>query len=185
MPDTSPTLLERLRQPGDQDAWATFVHLYTPLFYKWTQQLGMQPAEAADLIQDVFVNLLKALPTFELNGQQSFRAWLSTVVRNRFRDLRRKRVPIATGVDFDDATVDDPVLDLDAAEHREFITDRALQLVRKEFAPATWRAFWGVVVEGRQASDVARECNLTTNAVYLARGRVLRRLRSALRGIVD
>jgi RNA polymerase sigma-70 factor (ECF subfamily) len=186
MTDTPVSLLERLRRPGDRHAWAQFAQLYTPLLYRWAQQLGLQPAEAADLVQDVFVKLLRAIPEYHYDGQRSFRAWLSTIVRNRFRDLRRKRSAVSAGSGLDEvAAIDDPILEVDAAEYRTFLTDRALQLVRREFATATWQAFWGVVVEGRSAADVAKELGLSANAVYLARGRVLRRLREALQDVLD
>ena len=74
---------------------------------------------------------------------------------------------------------------MDETEYRHYLADRALQLAKREFAPGTWRAFWGVVVEGRPAGDVAAEVGVTVNAVYLARGRVLRRLREALDGLMD
>lgn len=80
--DTPTTLLNRLRSPGDRDAWAQFVHLYTPLLYHWVRKLGLGTTEAADLVQDVFVTLLRTLPTFEYDRQRSFRAWLRTVTRN-------------------------------------------------------------------------------------------------------
>jgi RNA polymerase sigma-70 factor, ECF subfamily len=186
MNETSPTLLERLRRPDDQAAWPEFVQLYTPLLYHWAQQLGLQSAEAADLVQDVFVNVVKAMPDFQYDGRRSFRAWLCTLARNKFRDARRKHAPVAVGSGLD-AVPDgrDPLAEVDEAEYRGFLTDRALQLARKEFAPATWQAFWGVVVEGRPAIDVATECGLSANAVYLARGRVLRRLRESLEGLLE
>ena len=68
---------------------------------------------------------------------------------------------------------------------RQYLADRALQLAKREFAAGTWQAFWGVVVDGRPAADVARDLGISPNAVYLARGRVLRRLREALDGLMD
>lgn len=187
MTDTPATLLDRLRQPGDPAAWGEFVRLYTPLLYKWAGQLGLRPTEAADLVQDVFVTLLQTLPEFRYDGRRSFRAWLCTVVRNRFRDGRRKHAPLAAGSGLDGVAgpADDPALEVDAAEYRAYLADRALQLARREFAPATWQAFWGVVVEGKPAQAVANELGVSPNAVYLARGRVLRRLRQALDGLLE
>src|SRR5262245_51145400 len=101
MTDTPATLLDRLRRPGDPDAWAQFVHLYTPLLYRWAQQLGLGPAEAGDLVQDVFVALLKALPDFQYDRTRSFRAWLCTLARNKFRDARRKHAPVPAGSEID------------------------------------------------------------------------------------
>jgi RNA polymerase sigma-70 factor, ECF subfamily len=186
MNETSPTLLERLRRPDDHAAWGQFVQLYTPLLYHWAQRLGLQSAEAADLVQDVFVNVLRAMPEFRYDGRRSFRAWLCTLARNKFRDARRKHAPIAAGSGLD-AMPDghDPFAEIDETEYRGFLTDRALQLAKREFAPATWQAFWGVVVDGRPAAEVADECGISANAVYLARGRVLRRLRESLAGLLE
>lgn len=187
MTDTPATLLDRLRRPGDPAAWAQFVHLYTPLIYRWAQQLGLGPAESADLVQDVFVALLKALPDFEYDRRRSFRAWLCTLARNKVRDARRKHAPTLAGSGLDGLAGGalDPAVDVDEAEYRRYLADRALQLAKREFAPATWQAFWGVVVEGRAAGEVAKQLGVTANAVYLARGRVLRRLREALEGLMD
>ncbi len=187
MTDTPATLLDRLRRPGDPAAWDQFVHLYTPLLYRWAQQLGLGPAEAADLVQDVFVTLLKALPEFRYDRRRSFRAWLCTLVRNRYRDARRKHAPVPAGSGLDGLAgpAADPALEVDETEYRHYLADRALQLAKRDFAPETWRAFWGVVVDGRPAGEVATELGITVNAVYLARGRVLRRLREALEGLMD
>jgi RNA polymerase sigma-70 factor (ECF subfamily) len=73
---TSSSLLNRVRQPEDRQAWDRFVALYTPLLYSWTFRVWLSEADAADLVQDVFVILLKKLPEFEYDPNQSFRAWL-------------------------------------------------------------------------------------------------------------
>src|SRR5262245_11384681 len=187
MTETPATLIDRLRRPGDPTAWAEFVHLYTPLLYRWAGQLGLGPAESADLVQEVFLSLLKALPEFEYDRRRSFRAWLCTLARNKFRDARRKHAPTPAGSGLNDVAgaSPDPALEVDEAEYRTYLADRALQLAKREFAADTWQAFWGVVVDGRPAQAVATELGVTANAVYLARGRVLRRLREALDGLMD
>jgi hypothetical protein len=62
---TSVTLLERVRRRDDQAAWECFVTLYTPLFFRWAQRAGLSDDDAADLVQDVLMVLMKELPTFE------------------------------------------------------------------------------------------------------------------------
>ena len=188
MHSTPATLLERLRQPGDAVAWKQFVHLYTPLLYYWARRLGLQSADAADLVQEVFLALCHALPQFTYDRQRSFRAWLFTLMRNKWQDWRRRRIPVPVG-DIE-ATLDNhPDADgpaaLEEAEYRSQLCARALRLLQSEFAPATWKTFWATVVEGRPAVEVAREFGVTANAVYLARGRVLRRLREELEGLID
>ena len=82
--DTTPvSLLERVRQPGEQEAWARFVDLYTPMLHGWARRLGLQEPDAADLIQEVFVVLLQKLPGFTCDRERSFRGWLWTIVRNK------------------------------------------------------------------------------------------------------
>src|SRR5262245_61352150 len=90
MTTTPASLLERLRQPADQSAWSRFVDLYSPLIYSWGQQVGLQPSDAADLVQDVFALLVQKMPAFAYNHNGSFRAWLKTVTLNKWRENSRK-----------------------------------------------------------------------------------------------
>src|SRR3954466_14498766 len=93
MHTTSPSLLEQLRQPDDQQAWARFVRLYTPLIYRWARQQGLPPAEVADLVQGVFAALVPKLREFAYDRGKSFRGWLRAVAVNKWCDLRRRRTP--------------------------------------------------------------------------------------------
>src|SRR5262245_13646905 len=98
-PATPVSLLERLRrQPGDAETWARFASLYTPLLYHRARRLGLQPADAENLVQDVFTVLIRRLPEFRYDPQRSFHRWLSTVLHNRWRDqLKRRAVPCPVG----------------------------------------------------------------------------------------
>ena len=79
----------------------------------------------------------------------------------------------------------DPATVFWEAEYQLELYRRALQLLQNDFAPATWRAFWETVVQGRPTADVARELGTTENAIYAGRFRVLRRLRQELTGLVE
>src|SRR5262249_50774343 len=72
MNTTSASLLNRLRPPGEEDAWTRFVKLYTPLLYTWAHRLNLQDQDAADLVQDVFATLVQKLPEFRYDRQNSF-----------------------------------------------------------------------------------------------------------------
>src|SRR5439155_3664287 len=111
MHTTSASLLERLRRPTDQAAWARFVQLYTPLLYYWARHLGLQPNDAADLVQDVLTTLVQKLPEFVYDQHRSFRSWLRTLTLNRWHNNRRQRtVPVldASAVDVADQAGADP-----------------------------------------------------------------------------
>jgi RNA polymerase sigma-70 factor (ECF subfamily) len=88
--DTPASLLERLRQPAQEQAWARFVQLYTPLLFAWARRLGLRDADAADLVQDVLVLLVRKLPEYTYDRNRSFRAWLRTVTLNCWRNRGRR-----------------------------------------------------------------------------------------------
>lgn len=184
---TTPTsLLQRLREPDAESAWNRFVALYTPLLYYWAKRFGLSEADAADLVQDVFSQLLREMPKFSYRPGGRFRGWLWTVTRNKFLERNRvKRVPTGAGDAAEAAAPDDFVQEIDEAEYRSYIVDRALQIMKSDFQPTTWRACWENVVQGRPAAEVAQELGLSVNAVHLAKARVLRRLRQELDGLMD
>ena len=188
MHTTSMTLLEHLRQPDDHAAWDRFVKLYTPFLFHCAMRLGLSDADAADAVQDVFVLLLGKLPTFQYETAGSFRAWLRTVTENKCRERFRKRREVAAGgSDLGLNTVPGPtsLSDFFDAEHNQYLVSQALKLLQSEFESATWQACWQTIVEDRPVAEVAAELGITVNAVYVARSRVLRRLREELRDLID
>src|SRR5262249_31111975 len=89
---TSATLLQRLRDPGDSDAWDQLVRLYTPLIRRWLGQHIRQQADVDDLAQHVLTVVVEKLPAFQHNGQPgAFRTWLRTICVNRLRMFWRTR----------------------------------------------------------------------------------------------
>jgi RNA polymerase sigma-70 factor (ECF subfamily) len=189
MHTTSISLLERLRQQVTPDAdWQRFVRLYTPLLYYWARKLDLPPSDAADLVQDVFVLLVQKLPMFVYDQDKSFRGWLRAILRNKWREQARRRtlpaVEASTSEQTEVSGQDDPS-EFEDAEYRQHLVGRALRIMQDEFQPATWKACWECVVADRPPEIVAAELGLTVNAVYLAKSRVLRRLRQELRGLLD
>src|SRR5687768_17225082 len=99
MHTTSPTLLKLLSRGPSTESWQRFVHLYAPLLTEWAHRLGIQEADAADLVQEVFVILVQKMRAFEYDRSKSFRAWLRTVLHNKWREIRRRRLPLPVGAD--------------------------------------------------------------------------------------
>jgi RNA polymerase sigma-70 factor (ECF subfamily) len=188
LPTNAPTpsgLLQRLAQSPDAQAWDWFVRLYTPFFFSWARRLGLQDADAADLVQEVFALLLRKLPDFRYDPGRSFRGWLRTVLQNKHRELLRRRGPVTQG---DWAVQDraDPHGDpFDEGDYRHEVIRRALVLLRPDFEPATWEAFVQTVTRGRPTQEVAAQLGLSLNAVRIARCRVLQRLRHELADMLD
>jgi len=185
--DTPASLLERLRLPAEEEAWSRFVRLYTPFIFSWGRNAGLQQADAADLVQDVLSSLVQTLPEFNYDRHKSFRAWLRTVTLNRWRDrCRRLAARSAAPLAYPDEVPEPDDSDsFGEAEYRQHIMTRAVEVMQAEFQTATWKAFWEFVVNGRSAAEVARALKMSENAVYIAKSRVLLRLREELRGLLD
>jgi RNA polymerase sigma-70 factor (ECF subfamily) len=188
MENTPVSLLERLRRPDERAAWDRFVELYTPLLYHWAHRLGLQESNAADLVQEVFLILVQELPRFSYQPGKRFRGWLWTVLLNKHRERQRQRQarpPEVGDTGLDEHAASDDTVPLEEAEYRQYLVNRALQLMQADFQPATWKACWEYIVAGRPTTEIAAELGITVNAVHLARARVLRRLRQELEGLLE
>ena len=188
MHTTPPSLLERLRQPGDQEAWERFVELYTPLIFYWARGVGLQDQDAADLVQDVFTLLVQKLAEFNYDEHKSFRGWLRTVTLNLWRNDQRRRAeqPVdADGPIMSGLASPDEAEKLWEAEYRDHLVQRALEVMQREFEPSTWQAFWECTANGRPAAEVAAQLGMSVGAVYVAKSRVLHRVRQELQGLLE
>lgn len=183
---TPASLLHRLRQPADRRAWDEFAELYVPVLFQWARAIGLQDADAADLVQDVFAHLMTRLPVFDYDRDGSFRGWLRTVLVNRRREQLRRRRP--TGLDdvalanLADSEVADPFA---SGVYRQALLRQALGRLKGTVSDLHWRAFEAVALDGRPAPAVARELGLSLNAVYVAKSRMLQTLREELAGLLD
>lgn len=185
-PETRSSLLLRLRNAGDQQAWAEFLEIYQPLIFRLTRQRGLQDADAREVTQEVLVSVAGAIGRWESDpARGSFRGWLATIARNLVVNflIRQSRHPRGTG-DSDFARWLDEVPSLDCGESRLFDLERRRQVflwaaeeIESEFRSETWQAFWNTSVIGCEVSEVARELKMSAGAVYVARSRVMKRLR--------
>jgi len=186
-PDTSASLLGRAQTAGDADAWGALVALYTPLLHAWLTSAGLQPADRDDLTQRVLEVLVRRLPEFRHSGRTgAFRAWLRGITTNLLREFWRDRATAAT--DSVLAQLSDPGGRLSVLwdeQHDRHVLTALLELVRPEFSEATWAAFRRVAVDGVSPRATAAELGLSVNSVFVAKARVLARLRQRAEGLVD
>jgi RNA polymerase sigma-70 factor (ECF subfamily) len=146
----------------------------------------MTEADVADATQEVLLLAIRTLPSFEYDRRRSFRAWLKTVLANVWRKQQRTKSRGLSPTGDPEQAIASPEPDpFDEVEHRDYLVRRALQIAEKDFEPTTWQACVEFVMKGRPAADVARELGITVNAVYIAKSRVMRRLRAELDGLLD
>ena len=188
---TSSDLLTLVRR-HDPDGWDRFVSLYSPLVYGWSRRAGLNAADAADVVQEVFIAVFRSIGEFRRQrSSDTFRGWLRVICRNKLNDLFRRRgvSPQASGgtdaniawgqlaeVEPDEATV---------ISERRALARRAAELIRGEFEERTWQAFWLIAVEQQTAAETAQRLGITVGAARQAKYSVLRRLREYLSGEFD
>lgn len=182
---TRPSLLVRIRDARDREAWGQFVEVYAPLVYDMARRRGLQDADAADLTQDVLRSVAGAIGRLDYDPRRgTFRSWLFTVTRNALNTFfeAQRRVPRGSG----DSAVQDWLanqpdsIDESTVWDREYerrLLDVAAEQVRLEFENATWQAFWRTAVEGQPAREAAESLGMSVGAVYIARSRVLSRIK--------
>ncbi len=189
-PATRRSLIVKLRDPADSAAWIEFVALYEPLVYRLARHKGLQDADARDVCQEVFQAVARSIDRWEPD-RGSFRGWLSRIARNLLINFltRHRFQPRGSGATSVQELLEahpaaDPAATaLFEAEYQRRLLRWAAEEVRPEFTPATWQAFWQTAVEDRPPGDVAAELGLSVGAVYIARSRVLSRLRRRIEKI--
>jgi RNA polymerase sigma factor (sigma-70 family) len=189
-PATRLSLLVRLCDARDDGAWSQFVEIYAPLVYGYARKQGLQDADAADLTQDVLQAVSGAIRRLDYDPRRgSFRGWLFTVARNKLRKFlaAQKRPGRGTG----DSDVQHRLNELPAREDEQSawwdeeyerrVFAWAAEQVRGCFSDSTWQAFWQTAVEGKTGLQAAQSLGLSVAAVYLAKGRVMNRLKELIR----
>jgi RNA polymerase sigma factor (sigma-70 family) len=189
LPTTRASLLVRIRDARDQDAWRRFVQIYAPVVYGYGRERGLQDADAADLTQEVLRAVAAGAGRLSYDPRRgSFGGWLFTVAHHKLCDLlaRQRRPGRGTGdtaaqqwLDAQPARDEDKVLWDREYEQRLF--NWAAEQVRGRFQDTTWQAFWQTTVEGKSGKEVAGRLGMTVAAVYLAKSRVMARLREQIR----
>jgi RNA polymerase sigma factor (sigma-70 family) len=191
-PLTRPSLLIRVREPGNGHAWEEFVRIYAPLIHGFCRQRGLQEADSADVTQEVMKVVVSAIRDFEYDpARGAFRNWLLTVTRNKISNCiaEIERRPQPAGDSTVIALIDNSDHSgLEAqweADYRSHLFRWASERVRAEVRPATWQSFWQTAVEDRPAEAVAKATGLSPGAVYVARSRVTMRLRQIIESVTD
>ncbi len=178
------SLIGKLGNPRDAESWSEFASIYQPVIFRICRKKGLQHADATDVTQEVLAQVARSIDKFDADHPgATFRGWLYRVTRNSvvdfFRDQNRKPT-VSAGTDVF-ANVQHP-----DAGSEEFYMEFQRQIfltVSREVAArvnaTTWKAFWETEMEKRSPEEVAVELGITVGALYVARSRVLARLKKA------
>lgn len=192
LPDTRISLIGRIhRDPNDSQGWAELVSLYQAPIYRTLRGRRLQHSDAMEVTQQVLVALVRYLPQFENDGKPaSFRRWLNRIISNLCWKAWMARQNPVGGARSMAATEEHGFDDLADRQHQEELRHdleiqhyrhcfrMAADQVRPLFTAVTWQAFWLTSVEGVSPGEVAERLGMSPGAVYIARSRVIARLRS-------
>ena len=191
-PETSESLILRIRDPQDAHAWSQFMAIYQPVVYRLSRRRGLQHADAEDLCQQVFLSVARAVETWEVQQDgPRFRNWLGRVTRNAILNaMTRTKADRATGT----SSVQDLLLDIpDCGDMTTAILNEsrmeayrwAARQVQTEFSASTWTMFHETTIGGRSITDVAKTLGSSSGAVYVARCRVMQRIKDKVNEVSD
>lgn len=189
---TSATLLGRMASGADNNAnWTEFVGRYGPQVLNWCRQQGCPESDLEDALQEVLIKLLKAFASFQYDPNKSFRAWLSVVTRNAVADIVRSpqsRIRGHGGDTYDSLAQVPAADDLENALHAEFqqeLLQQASLIVREQVKPATWQSYELIEIRAMSPVDAAAQLQMPVEHVYVAKSRVIARLRAEVAKIQE
>jgi RNA polymerase sigma-70 factor (ECF subfamily) len=183
---TRPSLLIRVRDSGDQQAWEEFHARYAPMIGGWCRQWF--PRETEDMVQEVMLLLARRLRDFEYEPSRGrFRGYLKTITQNLMADLKeRKRWRLVNA----DGLIEEVEADQDLRERLESeydleLLEKAKDNVRGRVEPRTWSAYVETAEQGRKGAEVARELGMKVGAVHQAKYQVLTLLKREIKSLGD
>lgn len=187
MDATRASLLIRVRNPGDREAWREFDGLYRPLMMRYARAAGLAPADAEDIAQQCLVELIERMPQFKYAPERGgFRRWLRVFVRYRIRNhMRRRRDQSARTGDFRRPQSRERVPaevweQIWLQEHLAY----CLEQVRSDIDPQTYEIFRRYVLDEWSVTRVCKTLGVTPNQVYITKTRVAERLRKAMTALL-
>ena len=181
---TRRSLVERLRNWGDQKNWHDFFRTYGRLIHGVARKAGLNEQEAQDVVQETALTVAKRAAGLRYDpALGSFKGWLLHITRWRIADQFRKRAPaphVSRSTDTRrTATIDrapDPagcaLEEVWDAEWRENLANAALTRVKQQVAARQYQIFDCYVLKQWPAQKVVRELRVNIAQVYLAKHRV-------------
>ncbi len=186
-PETRISLILRLGQAADVQAWQEFTDVYAPTLYRLALRKGLQPADAEDVTQEILFGVARAVERFQPDASRArFRTWLSRIARNLLADFCTGRAKRPISQALSDSWLEHACqapkmpLEMDAPfeqEYRTALFRLAARRIRQRVAQTTWQAFEATAIDGQPAEEVAERLGLSLGGLYVARCRVLKMLR--------
>ena len=179
----STTRIDLLRDvaTGDPNAWDDWVRIYVPLIHRWLRRSGLAAEDIEDVVQGTLIQVHRGMADFEHNGRRgAFRRWLRVVTMNALRQSLRGR-------DGETLVIEPQIIESIAdgyAQRERRRTSRSLRMIdewlvelESQFEAKTLAAFRLTFLDDLSIDEAAERLEMSISAVYIARSRILKRLR--------
>lgn len=181
---TRSSVLRTVANTENEAAWQRFFDLYAGFIFSIARSKGLKPEDADDIVQIVFTDLARNLPSFQYDRSKGkFRSYLAGLVHWRVIDrLKAVRRDADLKADFMEEVKatgpgDDEFAD---REWRAVAMDNALRRIKSSVRPEHYAAFVASTVEGQDTETVMKLYNLSRDNLYQIRKRLSERLRKVM-----
>ena len=190
--NTSVTLLKRIQNPADEDAWSRFDAVYRSFIAGFLASRKVDEHVCEDICQSVMKQVYEAMTDgrFEHNGRSgAFLNWLRQVVVSQLgvyhRKARRNEQRLPAGLEENLSKEDSRLVQLWDLEHNQATLRLVLALLRDHTPPDSLEIFRRTFVDGADADQVAEEFGRTKNAVIVVKCKVLKKARELAAELID
>jgi len=184
---TNPTLLNRLGDWRDHEAWVDFVTRYDPVIRSISRRYRLDTESTEELCQRVWIDLARRMRSYRYDPGKTFRGWIRRLCHSRAIDLLRKKKAsaveslddqsgvafledVSAGIEVDESAVlERPVLLRQAEEVQD--------AVRRRVSERSWQVFWNIAIEGQSVRETSTAAGISYYAAFAAEKRVGRMLR--------
>ncbi len=187
METTRASLLQRVRDPRDNESWRLFFQIYQPLLYRYARARGLERETADEVTQQCLALLSEKMPTFEYSKEKGgFKHWLRRIANNTINDyFNKRRLPLAKTADFRRPQQREISLDeLWELQWQKKHLQYCLNQIKPEVAATTYQAFQYHVLCGWPVEKVSETLRISVDQVYTAKSRITRRLRAKMREVL-
>lgn len=190
---TRRSLLSRLKDWDQKDAWREFFNTYWRLIYDVARKAGLDDQHAQDAVQETMISVSAEMPGFRYDPTLgSFKSWLRTITRRRIADQLRKRYArreldhvdaalTQIQAEIESARDETPALDSVWDEQwRTSLMDAAMTRVKRSAKPSHYQLFELTVLKGCPLGEVSKSLGISTAMAYVIRHRIGRQLKQEL-----
>ena len=174
---------------ADRQAWDDFYELYSGILLRFADKLRYPEQESDDLLQEVWKEILRQLPSFEYDqAKGGFRRWLFTIVQRRAIDFARARGRRIEGSsslthELPDRLTPLPEDELNRRFHAEVVQD-AIARFRQTAKEPSWQVFELCRLRGLTSAQAGEILEITPEAARKRLERATKEFRDLIAAIV-